>query len=178
MKSKTITLSAISTALIAISLSVGNIFEIADLFALVLSSVFVLLPLYFNSYLGSFLAYIAGGLLSFLCGALFNIYSIVLPSYFTFFGIYPIIKILFVKKNFNKICAFILGLIWCVIVSYGIYFYYTMLLGGVFENLPYWLIDYVVYLVGVFGIIFFVLFDRFILVVKKFIDRYLTKVIK
>ena len=55
MKSKIISLSAISASFIAIALIIGAYIEITDLFMVVISSVFVLLPLYLKSYKGSFL---------------------------------------------------------------------------------------------------------------------------
>ena len=86
MKSKTIALSAISAGFVAIILTVGAYVEFTDVFMLAVSSIFVLLPLYFNSYKGSILAFIVGGVIAFLVSG-FNILSIVFPSYFGFFGI-------------------------------------------------------------------------------------------
>ena len=93
MKSKIISLSAISACFIAASLVVGTYFEILDFFMLVTASVFVLLPLYLKSYKGSFLAYLVGGVVAILCGG-FN-FTLIYPAYFLFFGVYPIIKNMF-----------------------------------------------------------------------------------
>ena len=46
MKSKVVTLSAISAALTAIVLTLGAYIELVDLYSIVISSVFVILPLY------------------------------------------------------------------------------------------------------------------------------------
>lgn len=178
MKSRLIALSAISAGLVAIPLIVGAVFEFSDIFALIVSSVFVTLPLYLKSYKGSYLAYLAGGIVGLICGGLANITSIVFPAYFAFFGIYPIVKCKMVEKSFNKYLGFVLGLVWCIAVAYGIYYYYLFVAGGVFDGLPQWLEDYAVYGVALFALVFFVIFDRFIVVMRFFIDKYLGRIIK
>lgn len=177
MKSKVLSLSAISAAFIALTLTVGAYLEIADLFAIVISSVFVLLPLYLSSYLGSTLAYLAGGVIAFLFSG-FNIMSIVFPSYFAFFGLYPIVRAKMTDKKTNKYLSLIIGLIWCVAAAYGIYFYYTAVIGGLFDGLPQWIMDYAIVFVGVVAVIFYFIYDRFITVIRTFIDRYLGKIVK
>ena len=177
MKSKVLSLSAISAAFITLTLTVGAYLEIADLFALVISSVFVLLPLYLGSYLGSVLAYLAGGVIAFLFSG-FNILSIVFPSYFAFFGLYPIVKVRMTDKKANKYLALIIGLVWCVVASYGIYFYYTAVIGGLFDGLPQWVVDYAIVFVGVLAVIFYFIYDRYVAVIRVFIDKYLGKIVK
>ena len=87
MKSKVLALSAVSASFIAVFLTLGAYIELVDLVAVVVASIFVLLPLYMKSYKGSLLAYLAGGLLAFLISG-FNILSLVFPAYFAFFGIF------------------------------------------------------------------------------------------
>ncbi len=176
MKSKIISLSAISAGFIAISLIIGSYFEITDLFMVVVASVFVLLPLYLNSYKGSFLAFLAGGVIALLCSG-FNL-ALIFPAYFTFFGIYPIVKNKMLEKQVKKYVALIIGLIWFILVSYGCYFYYTLVLNGVFEGLPAWIEQYIIYGVGLVAILFFFIYDRFLFVVKFFVDKYLRKIVK
>ncbi len=176
MKSKVISLSAISAGFIAIALIIGAYFEITDLFMVVVASVFILLPLYFKSYKGSFLAFLAGGVIALLCTG-FNL-ALIFPAYFTFFGIYPILKNKLMEKNVKIAISTLIGLIWFILVAYGCYFYYTLILNGIFEGLPVWLEKYIVYGIGLVAIIFFFIYDRFIFVVKFFVDRYLRKVIK
>ena len=60
MKSKVVSLSAISASFIAVALIIGTYFELADLFMLVTASIFVLLTLYLKSYKGSFLSFFEG----------------------------------------------------------------------------------------------------------------------
>lgn len=176
MKSKIISISAISSALVSISLLLGVLFEFAELISLVIASVFVMLPLYRKSYLGSVLTYLVGGVIAFLFT--FKITSVVYIAYFVFFGIYPIIKFKVQDKNVNKYFWFIIGLIWCIIAVYGVYFYYLALIGPLFDGLPQWVISLAPYLLSVIGAIFFVIFDRYIKVMRIMIDRYLSKIIK
>lgn len=177
MKSKVVALSAVSAAFIAIALTVGAYFEFSDLFALIVSSVFVILPLYLKSYKGSLLAYVVGGAIAFLCSG-FNIISLVFPAYFAFFGLYPIIRIRLSEKKFNKYAGFVFGLIWCALTAFGSYFYYTEFIGDILLGLPEWVADYALYLVGIASIIFYFIYDRFVIVVKVTADRYLAKIIK
>lgn len=177
MKSRILSLSAVSAAFIAIALTVGAYFEFADVFALVISSVFVILPIYLRSYKGSVLAYLAGGVIAFFCSG-FNLLSLVFPVYFLFFGIYPIVKNKLIEKNFNKYLGFFIGLLWFIIIAYGAYFYYTLIMHGVLDGLPSWFYDYVLYVVAIIAIIFYVIYDRFIYVIRFVINRYLGRIIK
>ncbi len=177
MKSKVIALSAVSASLTAICLIVGAFFEFADMFAVVLSSVFVIMPLYLNSYKGSFLCYLAGGVIAFLCSG-FNILSLVFPAYFCFFGVYPIVKYKMREKAIDKRLVFVIGLIWFTIVAYGLYFYYTVIIGGMFTGLPEWVSKYALLGVSLISILFFVVYDRFIFVVRFFINKYLSRIIR
>ncbi len=177
MKSKIVSISAISAGLVALFLLIGAYFEMADVFTVVISSVLVMLPLYHKSYKGSLLSYLAGGVIAFICSG-FNILSLVFPAYFTFFGIYPIIKNFLVEKGFNKYAGFIFGLIWMIAVAIGLYFYYTAFMGAVINGLPQWLTDHILLFVILLSIVFFVVFDRFVVVVRKVMDYYLRRIIK
>ena len=177
MKSKTISVSAIASAFVTICLTIGAYFEVADLVALVAASVFVILPLYMNSYKGCLLCYLAGGVLAFLCSG-FNIMSLVFPAYFAFFGVYPIVKSKFTDVNFNKYLGFIIGLVWFVLVAYGMFFYYTAIMGRVFTDLPEWILKNVLYFLAPLAVIVFVVFDRYVLVMRRVINHYLGRIIK
>ena len=177
MKSKVIAISAISAGFIAIFLTIGAYFSIFDLVSVVIASVFVLLPTYYNSYAGSVLAFLAGGIIAFIFSS-FNIMSIVFPSYIAFFGVYPIIKCKMAEKNFNKIAGLLIGLVWCVAVCFGIYFYYTEIMGQPFSDLPEFILNYILFFVALAGVVFYFLFDRFIVLSKLIIDRYLGKILK
>lgn len=178
MKSKIISLSAISASFIAISLIIGTYFEILDFFMLVIASVFVLLPLYYNSYKGSFLAYLAGGVVAILCGG-FN-FTLVYPAYFLFFGIYPIVKNKFMQNNNKKAIKLIVGLVWFIVVAYVCYFYYTLVLDlkVIIEGAPKWIDDFIIYGVGLIAVVFYFIYDKFIVVIKFTIDKYLRRIIK
>ena len=181
MKSRVVTVSAISAGLVAISLAIGIYLGFADVFALIISSVFVILPLYLKSYKGAILTYLVGGVLGLIFGWFNFLYSFVFPAYFAFFGIYPIVNCFLKEKNVKKYISIIVGLVWCVAAFYGIYFYYTLVMGLDFNDLPSymeWISDFIVYAVGVFAVVFYFVYDRFLTVVKSIIDRYLGKIIK
>ena len=177
MKSKIVAISAISAALSALFLTVGAYFEIADLFTIVIASVFTLLPIYYKSYKGSVLAFLCGGIIAFLCSG-FNLISLVFPAYFAFFGIYPIVKSKMMDKSFNKVAGFIIGGLWFLAVSYGLYFYYVLIMGGNFYDLPLWISQYIVYFVAIVSILFFAVYDRFVFVMRRLADFYLGRILK
>lgn len=176
MKSKILALSAISAGFISLFLTLGAYFEIVDLFMVVTASIFVLLPLYYKSYKGAFLVFLAGGTIAILCSG-FN-FSLVFPAYFLFFGLYPIIKIIMINKNVKKCLCIIIGLVWIISASYLCYFYYTLILNGIFEGLPTWLEDYIIYGVGIISIVFFFIYDRFIVIFYVNMRKYLSKILK
>ena len=177
MKSKVIALSAISAALVTVFLTLGAYIEIIDLFAVVIASVFPMLPLYLKSYTGSILSFLAGGIIAFIFSG-FNYLSIVFPAYFGFLGLYAIIKCKLMDKNTNRVFSVVIGLIWCVLSFYGAYYFYVFVVNGVFDGLPEIVLDYIVYFVGIIAVIFFFVFDRFILVIRIFLDKYLSRIIK
>ncbi|MEG9429563.1 MAG: hypothetical protein VZQ61_01345 [Christensenellaceae bacterium] len=178
MKSRVITVSAISAGLVSICLALGVYVGFADVFALILSSVFVILPLYVKSYKGCVMTYLVGGTLGLIFGWFNFLYSFVFPAYFAFFGLFPIVNAFLKDKKLKKYILHIIGLLWCVAAFYGIFLYYTFVMGLDFANLPEkfsWLNDYAVYAVGVFSVIFYFIYDRFLTVVRALTDRYLGK---
>jgi len=177
MKSRVITISAVSAALTAIFLILGTYVEVIDIFAIITSSVFIILPLYYKSYKGSILASVVGGVIA-LCCCIPKLLTPVFPAYFAFFGIYPIIACLMRDKGVNKFLRFFIGLIWCVAVFYGGYYFCVGVLGFTLSDLPKVIIDYALIFVGLIGIVFFVIYDRFIYLLKKFVDYYLNRIIK
>ena len=177
MKSKVVSLSAISSTFIAIILTAGAYIEFLDLFTAILASAFVILPIYLRSYLGSVLSFLAGGIIAFLFSG-FNYLSIVFPVYFGFLGLYPILKCRSEDKKYNKILIYTIGLIWCVFAFYGAYFYYTLIMSGVLDGLPKWIGDYLLVIVGVVAIVFYFIYDRFVVVLRRFLDRYLSRIVK
>ena len=127
MKSKTIALSAISSAFIAIILTLGAYIEIIDLMSVIVSALFSTLPLYYKSKKGAILSVLVGGVLAFiLSGA--NIFTLVFPAYFLFFGIYPVINEVVSESKMDKNLWKVLSLIWCVAVCYFLLFYYAVIM--------------------------------------------------
>ena len=176
MKSKIISISAITSALVALVLSAGVFFEFVDLFALAISSAIVLLPLYYKSYLGSLLSVLCGGLVALIFTG-FNFFSIVFPAFFGYFGTFPILACYLREKRFNIIAYKIIGLIWCVASFFGIYYYYTFIMNVPFNDLPSIVSKYIYWFVLLASVIFYFVFDRYILVSKLFINRYVSRII-
>lgn len=177
MKSKVLSISAISAAFIAIVLTIGAYIEFVDLFAVLLSSVFVLLPLYYGSYKGSILASLCGVVIAFLCGGL-NILSLVFPTYLLFFGFYPIFRSKMIDKKVDSAYVYLIGLIWFLITCYATYFYYTLIMKGVFEGMPIWFIDYALLFVGIGGTVFYFIIDMFIVSIRRVVNAYLHRILK
>ena len=119
MKSKVVAISAISAGFVALSLIAGAYISVADLFALVVASVFVILPLYYGSYKGAFLAFLAGGVIALLCALPTIAMTVVFPAYAAFFGLYPIVRLWLREKNVHKAVVIAIGIVWCVAAVYG-----------------------------------------------------------
>ncbi len=182
MKSKVIALSAVSAGFTAICLIVGAYLDFADLIALVLASAFVILPLYYGSYKGAALAFLAGGTIALLIALPKIALTIVFPAYAAFFGLYPIIRHFAAEKQVKKTIIYIVGAIWCVAAVYGMYFYYSLVLGvNFFDTLPAWaewIRDGILYILPVVGLIFFFIYDRYVVVTKTFLDGILKRIVK
>ncbi len=178
MKSKLIAVSAVSAGFSAIFLTFGAYFEFFDLVGVVFASIFAVLPIYFNSYKGCFLSYLSGGVIAFIFSG-FNIFSIVFPIYFLFFGLYPPIKYIAYDKNFNKTLFTVLTLVWCIIAAVGSYYYYILIIGEeLFVGLPQFIVDYAILFVILVAILFYFVFDRFVRVARILIQRNLGRFIK
>ncbi len=177
MKSKLIAISAITSALIAIILTAGTYLSFIDLFCLAISSVVVMLPLYYDSYLASFISFFVGGIIAFMLTG-FNFTIVVIPAFFAFFGCYPLVKNFLEKKKINKIFTYVLGLIWGVAAIYGIYFFYVEIMHITTADLPKFVQDNALIFVGILGVAFYIVFERFVTVFKRIIDIYLNKILK
>lgn len=178
MKSKVLALSAISAGIIAILLTIGSIFNFADICVVIFTSLVIILPIYLKSYKGAFLSFLVGGVIALFTSIQYLSLSIVLPAYASFFGIYPIIRLLMMEKNVNKWIIFIVGTIWCIACFYGLYFYCLGIIGLSFEGVPAFIQQYILLFIPPVAFIFYVVYDRFILVGKKLFDKYLPKIIK
>ena len=177
MKSRLIALSAISSAMTAIILTLGAYVQLIDVFTIVAASIFVTLPLYYNSFKASLLTYLAGGVIAFMISG-FNYLSIVFPSYFLFFGVYPIVQHAFMQKGKTaKILGTILSMIWFIAIAFGLYFFYTGLIGPL-SDFPKWILDNIYYFIPAFAIVFYLIFNRFIFVLGRFTNQLLKRVIK
>ena len=177
MKSKVISLSAISAGFIAILLTVGAYFEFADIISIVLASCITLLPLYYGSYKGAILTYLVGGVIAFMFSG-FNLYSLVFPSYFIFGGIYPIISTYFRERKGKKVSVYIVGAIYSALFFVGIYYYYVFFMKMATTDLPQIIQNNIVVFMALFGVIFYFIFDRFIVLVRRVSNYYLSRIIK
>ncbi|MBE5737329.1 MAG: hypothetical protein E7348_02910 [Clostridiales bacterium] len=176
MKSKVISLCAVASSLVAILLTIGAYIEMTDVFMLVTASIIVLLPLYYNSFKGSLLTFLVGGVIAVILSA-FS-FAVIFPAYFTFFGIYPIVRHKMLQKNVKNLTCIVVGLIWCIIAFYLCYLYYTVVLQMPITDIPEQFAKYVVYLVGLLAVVFFFVFDRSVIVLKFTIDKTLRRIIK
>ena len=182
MKSRIISLTAIASALVALCLTIGVYFEVADFTGLIIASAFVILPLYFKSIKACFLCYFVGGVIALILSGFNVIYSVVFPAYFLFFGIYPIIKNILYDKKFNKIITFSLGFIWGVATIYGMFYYYSVVMGMDFNTFPSWVPSFIsdnfIYFIGLLGAFYFIIYDRFVIVVRIFFNYWLKRILK
>ena len=177
MKSKLLAVSAISAAITAIILTIGAYVSSADLFCLTISSVTVMLPLYFKSYKAGFLSFLAGGIIAFLFSG-FNIAVVVVPAFLLFFGSFPLVKMFALEKGVNKWVVYFIGLVWCLLAVFGIYYFYANVMGMDFSYLPPIVNKYILLFVGLAGVIFYLVFERYVVSVKRIMDVYLGKFIK
>ena len=182
MKSKIIALSAVSAGFTALCLIVGAYIDFADLLALVAASAFVVLPLYYDSFKGAALGFLAGGVIALLIALPKITLTIVFPAYAAFFGLYPIIRLYAEKRSVKRWVIYLVGAIWCVAAVYGMYFYYSLVLGlNFFDTVPAWatwIQDCILYILPIAGLIFYFIYDRYVVVMKAFADRVLKRIIK
>jgi len=82
------------------------------------------------------------------------------------------------QKNFNKIVALIINLVWFVATVYGIYFFYTAVMGLTLNKMPQFISDYILVFVGLIAIGVYFLFERYVITVKRVADRYLERIIQ
>lgn len=177
MKSKFIAISAISAGLITLCLTLGAYFQFASIIALVLTSIFVFLPLYYNSYKGAFLCYGTGGLLAFMFSG-FNYLSIVFPAYFAFFGLFPIVFLRCREKAYNKYLTAIFGVIWCLLLFYGGYYFYTLVLGGEIIFKHEFINQFINVFLALVSVAFYFFYTAYLRTFKRVIDGYIERIIK
>ncbi len=189
MKSNVLALSAVSAGFVALFLTLGAYFSVMDILAVILASVFLLLPMYLDSVLGSVLAYLAGGAIAFLLSGA-NILSLVWPSYLLFFGLIPILNFVAVKKNFNKIVWFIVRFVWFAAVCVFLVYFYTAIMnfpieytfnvfGKVFDFSNVAGIETIFYCVfALFCVVFFLVYSKFLQLSHAYVNRVLSRIIK
>lgn len=190
MKSRVVALSAISAAFIALFLTLGAYIEFIDIISVIIASVFTLLPMYYKSRTGSFLAFLAGGLIAFLISGA-NIYSLVFPAYFAFFGLLPILNAI-VKESgkIGKKLWLVIKLVWFLAVMFALLYYYTGIMGipleytfsifgqsidlSGYQNIYY----YFLLAYGLISVVIFFVYDKFSTVAQVCVDKFLVRIIK
>ena len=189
MKSRVIALSAISAAFVALFLTLGAYVEFIDIITVIIASVFIVLPLYEKSYLGSVLAYFAGGVLAFLFSGA-NIFTLVFPAYFLYFGLIPIFNHLVKEKNFNKAVWFVIKFIWFAAVCVLLVFFYLKVmkipieftfdfLGNEYDLSGWENIEFIFWSVfALTAALFFLVYNKFVQVAQIYVDKALSKIIK
>ncbi len=177
MKSKVIAISAIASSFIAIFLTLGAYIELIDVFVIIISSCFLVLPIYLKSYKGAFLSYLCGGVLGIIF-AQFNVLNIVFFSYFLFFGIFPIILEICLNKKISKLFTFFIGLIWFIVFSFSLYFFYTSVLNLKIEDMPLFIEENIYLFILIFSFVFYCIYQRFLICYSLYIKRLLKRVIK
>ena len=108
----------------------------------------------------------------------FNFLIVTVPAYFVFFGVFPLVKNLMEEKNVNKYVRYLIGLVWCVLAVYGMFFFYKNVMSLDFSDLPVFVKDNLVIVVGLLGVIFYVVYERFLTAFRRIIDELLKKVLK
>lgn len=189
MKSRVVALSAISAAFIALFLTLGAYIELIDIIAVIAASVFATLPLYYGSKTGCVLAYLAGGVLAFIISGA-NIYSLVFPAYFAYFGIIPILNEVVKNSKLNNKLWFLIKFIWFMVLVYALLWYYTAVMGMPIEYsfdifgkaFDFTDVNNIYYIflaaLGLAGILIFLLYERFTVLSRRATDKLLARIIK
>ena len=176
MKSRVIALSAISAAFVALFLTLGAYIEFIDIISVIVASVFIVLPMYENSKLGSFLAFLAGGVIAFLFSGM-NIFTLVFPSYFLFFGVLPIVNRIAESKNFNKPLWFAIKFVWFAAVCVFLVFF--DIFGKDFDFSGINNIEIIFWIAfAVVAAVFVLVYNKFVQVSQIYVDKVLSRIIK
>lgn len=190
MKSRVIALSAISASFCALLLTLGAYFEVVDLISVTVATVFIILPYYYGSKKGCILAGIVGGVIAMLISG-FNFISLVFPFYFLFTMPFTLLNVLCSESKFIKSgVGFLVKILWTLAVGYFLLWYYTYVIGvpitydftlfgktfdlSAKENIYY----YFLLAYGLLLMVFFLVYDRFIVVTKKATDKLLKRILK
>ena len=168
MNGKIIAISAISSALSIILLTLGHYVSILDLSCLMFASIVIMLPLYKKSIKGAIFSFFSTLILTcFLTGFKLNI---IIP-YALFFGLHPIFNEIQINKNFNKWICFIIKLIWFILSLFVMYFTTNM-----FVDINEKAEKYFYIAIPIVGILFFILYDILFLRLRKRLDILLKNI--
>ncbi len=168
MKGKTIAISAISSALSIVFITIGNYVSVLDLSCLLLASLSIMLPLYRKTYKGAIFCYFSTLILSiFTTGFKFNI---IIP-YGVFFGFHPILNEFQLDKKLNRWIFLLIKTIWFIGTLFLMFFTTNF-----FIDLNEKIIKYIYYVIPIFGIIFFLFYDSCLFIIRKRINILLKSI--
>lgn len=164
---KLISVSAVSTALGVLFLSLGAYISTLDLSALFMSALVIMLPLSKNSLKAAFLTYGATAILALIIG-MARFYVPLL--YLLFFGLHPIVNYLQDKGGKKLWFLYPIKAVWFVGACFLMYYAFTMFaleIQIVKEIMP--------LIITVVGLLFFVVYDlimkRFQMVTERIVKR-------
>ena len=180
MKTKVLTVSALSSALATIVLIFGTVFaDLFDLVAVIVAPMVLAMPLYYNSVKGAILSTLCAGILALMLTGFGSIATnLVYISYFAFFGFFPIVKYCTLTKRWNKYLLHTICALWFAISVVVIYLYYVNVLGfgiNLIIPLPAEKIPVMLF----FGAIpLYFLVDAYIYACQIFMFRMLNRIVK
>ncbi len=180
MKTRILTISALSAALATIVLIFGTVFsDLFDLVAVIIAPMVLAMPLYYNSVKGALLATLSAGFLALMLTGFGSIATnFVYGPYFLFFGFFPILKYCTLTKRWNKYLMHTICAIWFALSVVALFFFYVKLLGfGIDLIIPLdaKLIPVVLFFVSV--PLYFVV-DAYVYACQIFMFRLLKRIVK
>lgn len=162
-RSKLIALSAIAAAFAVIFLALGAFVPVFDYSGIFIASVCMTLPLAKKSVWAGVMAYLAAALLSLVfVGGRFEI----TVSFAVFFGLHPIVNLLFDKIKLNRIIGLIIKDIWFIGSLLLLYFFFRDFVGFETEVLQ----KYALPILIIGGGLLFIIYDIMMVRFQRFAD--------
>lgn len=168
MKGKIVALSAISSSLSVILLTIGHYISVLDISCILFASIIIMLPLYKNSIKGALFCYFSTLILTFFTTGLKL--SIIIP-YGAFFGLHPIINEIQLKYKLNKWLFLIIKTLWFIGSLFLVYYTTTF-----FVDINEKYLKYIYYIIPIAGALFFIVYDAFIFLFRKRLQILLTNI--
>ena len=168
--SRLIALSAIAAAFSIIFMSLGAFIPALDYSGIFMASLCVMLPLAKKSYKAGLMTYAATLCLSaILIGATTARWELIVV-YGLFFGLHPTINYIFREKNFNKILATVIKIVWFIGVMILIYNVFTDFLFDASFLQKEWVKKYIYLIIVVGGGALFIVYDLLMIRFQRAVD--------